>query len=134
MDPTLDGSYVLGTACHVVHRPHPIAIQSDAFFGINGVVTLMGGSRGRMFEIRGIFVGNGFDDASALAAVMDAEAVLLSYADGITRTFTDTQGRSWPNVIFEGHYQPDPSGPRPCADANGYAWCLPFVCELRGLS
>lgn len=130
MDPALDGSYVFGTACHVQHIPHPVALQRDAFFGINGVVSLMGGSRGRIFEIRGLFVGDGIDDAAAVANVMDAEATLLSYADGITRTFTDTQGRDWPNVIFEGQYQASPEGPRPCTAG----WCLAYRCVLMGLS
>jgi hypothetical protein len=124
MDPLLDGSQVFGTACHVVHSPVPVAMQKDAFFGISGVVALYGGSRGRTFQVDGVLVG---DD---LPSVIAAEGVLLSYADGIARTFTDTQGRSWPNVIFEGEYQPLPEGPK----ATDFGWCLPYRCMLHGLS
>jgi hypothetical protein len=124
MDPLLDGADVFGTACHVIHSPVPVATQMDAFFGISGVVSLWGGSRGRTFQVDGVLVGED------LFTVIAAEGVLLSYADGIARTFTDTQGRSWPNVIFEGEYQPSPEGPRP----TDFGWCLPYRCTLRGLS
>ena len=59
-----------------------------------------------------------------------AEGVLLAYADGIARTFVDTQGRAWPNVIFEGEYQPSPEGPKP----TDFGWCLPYRCVLHGLT
>lgn len=124
MDPMLNGSYIFGIACHVQHIPHPIAIQKSTYFGINGVTSLMGGSRGRTFRIEGVLVG------VTLADVIAAEGILLSYADGITRTFTDTQGRSWPNVIFEGMYQASPEGPKGATTG----WALPYTCTLTGLS
>jgi hypothetical protein len=126
MDPTLDGSYIFGTACHVVHEPHPVEFQKDAFPGINGVAALGLGGRGRTFMVTGLLIG------PDLFTVISAEAALLSFADGVTHTFMDTQGRAWPNVIFEGHYRPHPEGPRPLADDSG--WCLPFQCTLTGLS
>lgn len=124
MDPTLDGVAAFGTACHVVHIPNATQNQVDAFFGVTGNVSLFGGGRGRVFEVTGVFVGE--DLASAVAA----EDLLLSYADGIARQFSDTQGRSWPNVIFRGEYQPDPTGPK----ITDFGWCLPFRCVLHGLT
>lgn len=124
MDPTLDGNTVFGTACHVAHAPNRAAVQRDAFPGINGEAALFLGSRGRTFAITGLFVGEN------LSSVIAAEGLLLTYADGIARTFTDTQGRSWPNVIFEGEYRPSPEGPKP----TDFGWCLPYQCTLHGLS
>jgi hypothetical protein len=124
MDPSLDGQTVFGTACHVVHEPHPVVVQKDSFFGISGVTALYGGSRGRRFHISGVLVG------PDLATVLITEGLLLSMADGIARTFVDTQGRAWPNVIFEGMYRPFAEGPK----ETDFGWCLPYSCTLEGLS
>jgi hypothetical protein len=124
VNPTLDGADVFGTACHVVHEPSALALQRDSFFGLNGVMALNGGSRGRMFRISGVFVGPDID------TIVASEAFLLSYADGLIHTFVDTQGRSWPNVIFPGQYQPSPEGPK----FTDFGFCLPFSCTLEGLS
>ena len=125
MDPLFGGLPIFGTSCRSVHVPRPNAQQVDSFFGINGNVTLYGGSRGRIHEIAGVLL------AGDLPSLLQAEATLLTYADGIARTYTDTQGRSWPNTIFHGEYQPSPEGPRPAADQG---WCLPFRCVLHGLT
>lgn len=124
MDPTFDGLDIFGTACHVVHEPVPIAVQKDAYFGISGLTSLTGGSRGRTFHISGVLV------SGDLPGVIAAEALLLSYADGIGRLFIDTQEREWPNVIFEGEYRPNPEGPK----ITDFGWCLPYQCVLHGLS
>jgi hypothetical protein len=124
MNPIFGGSSIFGTACHVVHSPHPVALQKDGFFGISGMTSLFGGGRGRAFEVTGVLVG---DD---LPSVILAEGALLTYADGVARTFVDTQGRAWPNVIFEGEYQPSPEGPKP----TDFGWCLPYRCVLHGLT
>ena len=124
MDPTFANLPIFGTACRVVHLPQANAQQVDAFFGVTGNVTLFGGGRGRVFEISGVLAG--YDPPTLMAL----EALLLSYADGIARTFTDTQGRSWPNVIFHGEYQPSPDGPK----ITDTGWILPFRCVLHGLT
>lgn len=124
MNPSFGGAFIFGTACHVVHVPHPVALQKDGFFGVTGMTSLFGGGRGRTFEIAGVLVG------SDLPGVIAAEGSLLSYADGIARTLIDTQGRSWPNVIFEGEYQASPEGPK----STDFGWCLPYHCILRGLT
>ena len=124
MNPSFGGSSVFGTACHVVHVPHPVALQRDGFFGVTGMTSLFGGGRGRTFEVTGLLVG------SNLPSVIVAEGALLACADGIARTFVDTQGRAWPNVIFEGEYQPSAEGPKP----TDFGWCLPYRCVLHGLT
>lgn len=124
MNPSFGNIFIFGTACHVVHLPHPVALQKDGFFGVSGMTSLFGGGRGRTFEIAGVLV------SSDLSGVIAAEGSLLSYADGIARTFVDTQGRAWPNVIFEGEYQASPEGPK----STDFGWCLPYRCILRGLT
>jgi hypothetical protein len=125
MDPLFGGLAIFGTACKSVHIPRANQQQLDAFFGVNGNVTLYGGSRGRIHEITGVLLG------VDLSEVLAAEATLLSYADGIARDYTDTQGRTFANTIFHGEYQPSPDGPRPAGDQG---WCLPFRCVLHGLT
>ena len=124
MNPSFGGTFLFGTACHVVHIPHPVAHQKDGFFGVTGMTSLFGGGRGRTFEVAGVFVG------PDLPTVIASEGALLAYADGIARTFVDTQGRTWPNVIFEGEYQPSSEGPK----STGSGWCLPYRCILHGLT
>ena len=124
LDPPLDGSFIFGTACNVIHAPIPNQAQEDSYFGITGVTRIDGGGRGRLFHVHGVFV------AADLASIAAAEATLLSYADGITRTFTDTYGRSWSNTVFTGDYHPDPGGPR---FVGGGGWSLRYQCTLRCL-
>ncbi len=119
-----DGAQIFGAAVRIVHLPQANAQQIDSFMGVNGSVALFGGSRGRTFEITGVFV------ASDLSGVLAAEALLLSYADGIARTLIDPIGRSFPNVIFEGQYSPNPEGTKP----TDFGYCLPFRCVFRGLT
>jgi hypothetical protein len=123
-DPTYDGGFVLGTACHVVHRPLPNGEQIDAVPGISGVFRTDLGGRGRMFEVSGLFVGPDIPTVTA------QEALLLSYADGVTRTLVDTYGRAWSQVVFTGDYHPDPHGITRLA---GGGWCLHYRATFRGL-
>jgi hypothetical protein len=125
MDPALDGAFVFGTCCRCVHSPLANAEQIDSFFGVTGVTRIDGGGRGRVFHVQGVFIG---DD---LPTVLAAEAVLLSYADGVVRVFTDTMSRSWDNTVFTGEYHPDPHGPKPLA---GGGWSLSYRCTLRTLA
>jgi hypothetical protein len=124
MVPTFGGVAMFGVACRVQHSPVPNDVQQDGYPGINGVAQLMLGSRGRSFSVSGVFI-----DTDPLALEFD-EGILLSYADGITRTFTDTAGNSWPNVCFNGEYARHPDGPKPTSGG----WLLPFTCVLVGLS
>jgi hypothetical protein len=124
MDPLFGGLNIFGTACHSIHIPRANAQQVDAFFGVNGKLTLYGGSRGRIHEITGVLIGG------TLGEVIAAEGSMLSYADGIARDYTDTQGRTWPNTIFNGEYQPSPEGPK----ITDFGWCLPYRAVLHGLT
>ncbi len=119
-----DSQLIFGAAVRIVHVPQANAQQIDSFMGVNGSVALFGGSRGRTFEITGVFVG------ASLIAVVAAESVLLSYADGIARTLVDPIGRSFPNVIFEGVYMPNAEGTKP----TDFGYCLPYRCVFRGLT
>jgi len=116
----LDGAAVFGEAVKVQHAPNPSAQQVNSFFGISGSQVVWGGTRGRAFFITGVLIGQ---DIPSLAA---AEAILLSYDDGISRVLTDTWGRDWPAVVFTGNYQPDPMGPRPAAGDGFFGWALPY--------
>jgi hypothetical protein len=120
----LDGSPVFGEAVSVSHNPHPNAQQINNFFGINGTQTLFGGTRGRTFMIKGLFVGDTPADCAA------AEGDLLNFADGLTHTLEDNVGRSWPNVIFKGEYQPSPN----YHALAGGGVCLPYKCVMEGLT
>jgi hypothetical protein len=121
MQPSYGGSYIFGLACQVQHTPRPSAQQVNTFFGISGSVLVWGGNRGRAFFVTGVLVG------ADIPTVMQAEATLCSYDDGIARVFTDTFGRSWPYVIFSGQYQPDQRGPQfLCTPNNAGGWGLPY--------
>ena len=116
----LDGAPVFGEAIKIQHVPHPSAQQLNNFFGISGTQVVWGGTRGRAFFISGVLIAT---DIYTLAA---AEAILLSYDDGIGRVLTDTWGRNWPNVVSSGQYQPDPMGPRPAVSGDVDGVALPY--------
>jgi hypothetical protein len=122
---TLDGNPIFGYAVRVQHTPHPNSQQINEFFGVNGLQTLFGGTRGRTFLISGVLSA---PDIPILNAV---EATLLSYADGLPHTLVDNRGRTWFNVIFGGVYVPCATGP--CPVANG-GWCLPYRLVMTGLT
>ena len=109
----------------MLHTPHPNVQQLNEFFGVNGVQTLFGGVRGRTFLISGVLVGDFVTD------INNAEALLLSYADGLPHTLVDNRGRVWSNVIFRGEYQPFEQGPRLLA---GGGYCLPYKLTMMGLT
>jgi len=116
---TYNGSSIFGSAVRIVHTPRPSAAQVNSFFGISGTQLVWGGGRGRAFFVTGVLVGS---DLSDLAT---AEALLLSFDDGIGRVLVDNWGRSWPSVVFTGQYQPDPQGPKPLCDGSG-GYGLPY--------
>jgi len=124
MTPTFGGAAIFGVATSVSHVPNATAAQEAAFFGIQGVQSLFGGTRGRAFEVSGVLSGD------SPAGCVAAEILLLSYADGIARTLIDTTGTAWPSVVFHGQYQR--TGPFAVAGGNN-GWILPFRCILRGL-
>lgn len=125
--PTYDGSAIFGSCCKVQMIASANAQQVDAFFGLSGTRTLYGGGRGRIFTISGVLF------ESDIATLNDDEDLIMTYADGIARTFVDSRGRAWPQVIFKGEFSPDPIGPRPAVFNGSSGWALPFKCVLYGL-
>jgi hypothetical protein len=124
---TLDGAAVLGYAVHCREIPSATANQVASFFGLNGVVSLSGGSRGRVLEVTGVFFGN------SISAINFAEAALQNFADGNVHTLADDRGRVYPYVIFRNEIQPDPTGPHPTS-WNGGGWTLSYSAAFHSLT
>lgn len=118
---TYDGINIFGLAVKMAHALNPTAEQVNAFFGLSGQQSLWGGQRGRVFEVSGVFYGE------TLADLNDAEALYLSYIDGIARDLVDTRERNWSSVLVKA-LQP---GDRMLRDGRGYF--LPYKGMLIGL-
>ena len=121
---TYDGVNIFGSAVRIQHVPRPRAAQTAAYFGVSGTQILDGGSRGRVFHIRGVLTGATIADLDA------AEETFYACADGVARTLIDNRGRSWPNVVFKGEFLADPRG----VVAGGGGWALPYRAVFYGLS
>ena len=93
------GVNLFGTAVTMSTADHPRERQINSFFGLSGLETLDGGSRGRVTEVAGLLFG---PSPGALGA---AESTFRSYADGQTRALVDSLGTSWSNVRLES-FQP----------------------------
>jgi hypothetical protein len=131
--PTYGGIPMFGLAVHMQEVPAACAAQSDSFFGVPGMLSVFGGTRGRSFQISGVL----FDlDIPTLNSDEDlfTPGVQGSMADGIARPLFDTRGRTWANVVYLGEFQADPMGPRPGAWAGTTGWVLPYRAVFHGLS
>jgi hypothetical protein len=131
--PTYGGRPIFGLAVHIEQIPAQAAQQQDAFFGVPGILSLFGGTRGRMFQVSGVL----FDvDLPSLNGDEDVftPGVSGSLADGVARPLFDTRGRTWANVVYLGQFHPDPIGPRPGAWGSGVGWILPYRAVFHGLS
>ena len=131
--PTYGGVPIFGLAVQIQQVPRECSLQVDAFFGVQGLLSVFGGQRGRTFQVSGVL----YDlDLAILNADEDVftPGVSGSVADGIARTPVDTRGRSWANVIYVGQFQPDPMGPRPASSGGGSGWALPYRAVFHGLS
>ncbi len=126
---TLDGDNIFGVALECRHAPRPTIQQIAAFFGISGVQAIWGGTRGRAFMIRGIFI------ASDVASVRAFESVLETYADGVPRTlnvtYSDGTSFYWDNVIYMNEYVQQ-GDPRPNINTGG--WQQVYTMVLHGLT
>jgi hypothetical protein len=89
------GANIFGTAVVMVTADNPREKQLNAFFGLSGLESLDGGSRGRVTRVTGLISGT---TPLELAA---AESAFRSNNDGKARTLVDTLGVSWPNVRLE---------------------------------
>jgi hypothetical protein len=122
----LNGNSVFGIAVQSRHQPNLNAAQLNAFFGLTGNQSLFGGGRGRGFLISGLLSSDSPGDCVA------AESLLLSYADGLARAFTDPLGITWSNVCFYGEYQR--TGNPQYLIVPGQGWVMPYKCVLIGLT
>ncbi len=93
--PFFGGVNIFGTAVVMITTDQPREKQINGFFGLNGLETLDGGSRGRTTEVRGLLEG------SSAANLALTESAFRSYADGQTRVLVDNLGSTWANVCLE---------------------------------
>lgn len=125
MTPSLGGFPVFGYAVHITMVPNANAAQTAAFFGVQGVQEMDGGTRGRTFQVEGLMAG------ANPAAVQANESALEQFADGNTRILYDTTGAAWPNVVYknnfmwQGKYAWSPTLA---------AWVRPYRLVLHGLT
>lgn len=123
--PTFNGNAIFGQAVSIIHVPNAQALQMNAFFGLQGVTTLFGGTRGRIFLVRGVLVAEDIPTLNAYEAVID------SYNDGNAYVLSDTRGRSWSNVQYRGEFKPDQRGLG--IAGGGTLWSLAYEMYLHGL-
>lgn len=90
--PSYGGASIFGFSYSFATNKNPTAAQVNAFFGLEGMESLYGGSRGYVTLVRGLLFGS---NASALGA---AEEAFRSYDDGIARDLVDNFGVTWPQV------------------------------------
>jgi hypothetical protein len=126
--PTYGGVPIFGLAVRIEEVPGQASQQLEAFFGVGGLLSVFGGTRGRRFNVSGVL----FD--VDLPTLNDDEALFMSFQDGIARVLSDTRGRDWPNVVYLGEFEPDPMGPRPAEWGFGGGWALPYRAVFHGLS
>jgi hypothetical protein len=135
-NPTFNGSAIFGIAVTMVQVPDEAACQLDGFFGVPGLLALYGNTRGRTFQIRGTL----FD--TSIAAVVAKSYIFLPTAPnnivGAVGTLQDTQGNSWENVLYLGHFVAECGYPKPAVitDSGGdllSGYCLPYQLTMRGL-
>src|SRR4051794_16872790 len=89
------GASIFGSAVSMTTSDNPREKQLNAYFGLSGLESLDGGSRGRVTEVTGLLYG---DSPAQLAG---AEAVFRSFNDGTTRTLVDTLAIGWNSVRLE---------------------------------
>src|SRR5689334_1561156 len=93
------GTNIFGTAVSMITADNPREKQLNAYFGLSGLESLDGGSRGRVTHVTGLLYGN------SAASLVSAESLFRSFNDGIVRPLVDTLGMAWPNVRLES-FQP----------------------------
>jgi hypothetical protein len=131
--PTYGGVPIFGLAVHIEQVPAQAAAQSEAFFGVPGMLSVFGGTRGRTFQVQGVLYDVDIPTLS-LDENIFTPGVTGTVADGVARPLFDTRGRTWANVIYLGEFQPHPMGPRPAVWGGGSGWALPYRAVFHGLS
>ena len=131
--PTLNGAPIFGWAVRMLHQQHPSAQQIVEFFGVDGTFALYGGSRGRVFAVRGFLVGQDLPTLNQAQSVFDT-SVAGNIADGVGRTLFDTRGRTYLNVVYRGEFEEEEGGPRPGSWPTGSGYVLPYRLMLHGVT
>jgi hypothetical protein len=131
--PTYGGAPIFGLAVKIEEVPMQASQQLEAFFGVPGLLSVFGGTRGRTFNVSGVLYDVDIPTLNAVENVF-TPGVTGSMADGIARPLFDTRGRTWTNVVYLGQFQPDPMGPRPAVWAGSSGWALPYRAVFHGLS
>src|SRR5438105_3658514 len=93
------GVSLFGTSVSMSTADNPREKQLNAFFGLGGLESLDGGSRGRVTQVSDLLYGS---SPFALAA---AESLFRSFNDGVARPLVDTLGTTWTSVCLES-FQP----------------------------
>ena len=125
MIPTYNGLPVFGVACSIDMVPNANAAQVAAFFGVQGVQSMDGGGRGRVFEVRGLMYGSTPLDVQLM------QQQLEQFADGTARILVDTTGGVWPNVVYRREFQWEL---KYAWSGTLNAWCRPYRTVLHGLT
>lgn len=93
------GTAIFGTAISMSTVDNPREKQLNAFFGLSGLESLDGGSRGRVTHVTGLLYG------SSPSFLASAESVFRSFNDGVAHVLIDTLGVTWASVRLES-FQP----------------------------
>jgi hypothetical protein len=93
--PSYGGVNIFGASVTMSTVDSPREKQVNSFFGLSGLETLDGGSRGRVTEVGGILYGAG------PAALAGAETTFRSFDDGVSRVLVDSLGAAWGNVVLQ---------------------------------
>ena len=107
--PSYGGLAIFGSAVAMATADAPRQNQLNSFFGVNGLESLDGGSRGRVTRVRGVLHG-----ASALG-LASAENLFRSLDDGVARILIDTLETTWAGVRLtafrpQGRVRQSPNG------------------------
>lgn len=87
---TYDGANIFGL-CTVSTEILPVAVQTNAYPGINGLEEIRLGTRGAMSVVEGWLVGSTPSDVSAAET-----AIRTKQEQALAKTFVDNYGNSWP--------------------------------------
>ena len=93
------GVNLFGTSVSFSTLDRPRQIQANSYFGVDGVESLDGGSRGRSTVVSGVLF------APSPAGLASTESAFRNYSDGMSRDLIDGFGSLWPNVLLES-FQP----------------------------
>jgi hypothetical protein len=119
---------MFGECVKMVEIPNAAAYQAAAFFGNEGVLSTYAGTRGRIFQVEGLFTGLTPGD------VVSVRYAWNGYIGAPGAVLVDTMGIAWYPVIFKGEIQVEAGGPKPATTAGGGSWALAYRMVLQGLA